>query len=279
MTTTRTERTFDGVGGVRIVYDVWTPDVAPRALVVLAHGFGEHARRYDHVTQRLGEAGLITYALDHRGHGRSGGKRVTVKNVGEFTADFDTLVSIASRENPGLKRIVLGHSMGGAIVFAYGVERPDNYDLMVLSAPAVAAQDMVPGVVSLAAKVLGVVTPGLPVQALDFNAISRDPEVVDAYNNDPLVYHGKVPAGIGRALLLVGETMQQRAPALTAPLLVVHGTDDRLVPLEGSRRLVKCVGSADVALKEYPELYHEVFNEPEQGKVFDDVVAWINLRL
>lgn len=279
MTTTRTERTFDGVGGVRIVYDVWTPDVAPRALVVLAHGFGEHARRYDHVTQRLGEAGLITYALDHRGHGRSGGKRVTVKNVGEFTADFDTLVSIASRENPGLKRIVLGHSMGGAIVFAYGVERPDNYDLMVLSAPAVAAQDMVPGVVSLAAKVLGVVTPGLPVQALDFNAISRDPEVVDAYNNDPLVYHGKVPAGIGRALLLVGETMQQRAPALTAPLLVVHGTDDRLVPLEGSRRLVKCVGSADVALKEYPELYHEVFNEPEQGKVLDDVVAWINRRL
>jgi alpha-beta hydrolase superfamily lysophospholipase len=279
MTTTRTERTFDGVGGVRIVYDVWTPDVAPRALVVLAHGFGEHARRYDHVTQRLGEAGLITYALDHRGHGRSGGKRVTVKNVGEFTADFDTLVSIASRENPGLKRIVLGHSMGGAIVFAYGVERPDNYDLMVLSAPAVAAQDMVPGVVSLAAKVLGVVTPGLPVQALDFNAISRDPEVVDAYNNDPLVYHGKVPAGIGRALLLVGETMQQRAPALTAPLLVVHGTDDRLIPLEGSRRLVKCVGSADVALKEYPELYHEVFNEPEQGKVLDDVVAWINLRL
>jgi alpha-beta hydrolase superfamily lysophospholipase len=279
MTTTRTERTFDGVGGVRIVYDVWTPDVAPRALVVLAHGFGEHARRYDHVTQRLGEAGLITYALDHRGHGRSGGKRVTVKNVGEFTADFDTLVSIASRENPGLKRIVLGHSMGGAIVFAYGVERPDNYDLMVLSAPAVAAQDMVPGVVSLAAKVLGVVTPGLPVQALDFNAISRDPEVVDAYNNDPLVYHGKVPAGIGRALLLVGETMQQRAPALTAPLLVVHGTDDRLVPLEGSRRLVKCVGSADVALKEYPGLYHEVFNEPEQGKVLDDVVAWINLRL
>jgi alpha-beta hydrolase superfamily lysophospholipase len=279
MTTTRTERTFDGVGGVRIVYDVWTPDVAPRALVVLAHGFGEHARRYDHVTQRLGEAGLITYALDHRGHGRSGGKRVTVKNVGEFTADFDTLVSIASRENPGLKRIVLGHSMGGAIVFAYGVERPDNYDLMVLSAPAVAAQDMVPGVVSLAAKVLGVVTPGLPVQALDFNAISRDPEVVDAYNNDPLVYHGKVPAGIGRALLLVGETMQQRAPALTAPLLVVHGTDDRLVPLEGSRRLVKCVGSADVALKEYPELYHEVFNEPEQCKVLDDMVAWINLRL
>jgi alpha-beta hydrolase superfamily lysophospholipase len=263
MTTTRTERNFDGVGGVPIVYDVWTPDVPPRAVVILAHGFGEHARRYDHVTQRLGRAGLITYALDHRGHGRSGGKRVMVRDVSEFTADFDTLVGVATRENPGLTRIVLGHSMGGAIVFAYGVERPDNYDLMVLSAPAVAAQDMVPRVVALAAKVLGVLTPGLPVEALDFNAISRDPEVVDAYNTDPLVYHGKVPAGLGRALLQVGETMPQRA----------------LVPIEGSRRLVDCVGSADVELKEYAGLFHEVFNEPEQDQVLDDVVSWLNLRL
>ncbi|KQH80066.1 MULTISPECIES: alpha/beta hydrolase [Mycobacterium] len=279
MTTTRTERNFDGVGGVPIVYDVWTPDVPPRAVVILAHGFGEHARRYDHVTQRLGQAGLITYALDHRGHGRSGGKRVMVRDVSEFTGDFDTLVGVATRENPGLTRIVLGHSMGGAIVFAYGVERPDNYDLMVLSAPAVAAQDMVPRVVALAAKVLGVLTPGLPVEALDFNAISRDPEVVHAYNTDPLVYHGKVPAGLGRALLQVGETMPQRAPALTTPLLVVHGTGDSLVPIEGSRRLVDCVGSADVELKEYAGLFHEVFNEPEQNQVLDDVVSWLNLRL
>ncbi|MDP7704466.1 alpha/beta hydrolase [Mycobacterium sp. TY815] len=279
MTTTRTERTFDGVGGVPIVYDVWTPDVPPRAVVILAHGFGEHARRYDHVTQRLGAAGLITYALDHRGHGRSGGKRVMVRDVSEFTGDFDTLVGVATRENPGLTRVVLGHSMGGAIVFAYGVERPDNYDLMVLSAPAVAAQDMVPRVVALAAKVLGVLTPGLPVEALDFNAISRDPEVVNAYNTDPLVYHGKVPAGLGRALLQVGETMPQRAPALTTPLLVVHGTGDALVPIEGSRRLVDCVGSADVELKEYAGLFHEVFNEPEQNQVLDDVVSWLNLRL
>ncbi|OBK25410.1 hydrolase [Mycobacterium asiaticum] len=279
MTSTRTERNFDGRGGVPIVYDVWTPDVAPRAVVVLAHGFGEHARRYDHVTQRLGAAGLITYALDHRGHGRSGGKRVLVRDVSEFTADFDTLVGIATRENPGLTRIVLGHSMGGAIVFAYGVERPDNYDLMILSAPAIAAQEMVPSVVALAAKVLGVVAPGLPVQALDFNAISRDPEVVSAYDKDPLVYHGKVPAGTGRALLQVGETMPQRAPALTAPLLVVHGTGDSLIPVEGSRRLVECVGSTDVELKEYPGLYHEVFNEPEQDQVLDDVVAWLDRHL
>ncbi len=276
---TRTERNFDGVGGVRIVYDVWAPETPPRAVVVLAHGLGEHARRYDHVAQRFSEAGLVTYALDHRGHGRSGGKRVLVRDISEFTADFDTLVGIAKRENPGLKCIVLGHSMGGGIVFAFGVERPDNYDLMVLSAPAVAAQDLVPGIVALAAKVLGTVVPGLPVQELDFNAISRDPEVVEAYNTDPLVYHGRVPAGIGRALLQVGATMPRRAPALTSPLLVVHGSDDRLIPPDGSRRLVEYVGSTDVELKEYTGLYHEVFNEPERNQVLDDVVSWITARV
>jgi alpha-beta hydrolase superfamily lysophospholipase len=278
-TTTRTERTFDGVGGVRIVYDVWTPDIAPRAVVVLSHGLGEYARRYDHVARRFGEAGLLTYALDHRGHGRSGGKRMLVRDISEYTGDFDILVGIASRENPGLRSIVLGHSMGGGIVFAYGVERPDNYDLMVLSAPAVAAQDLVSPLLAFAAKILGVLLPGLPAQELDVKAISRDPAVVAAYNADPLVYHGKVPAGVGRALLQVGETMEQRAPALTAPLLVVHGSEDRLIPVEGSRRLIGSVGSDDVELKVYPGLYHEVFNEPEQDQVLGDVVSWILNRL
>ncbi len=277
--TTRTERQFDGVGGVRIVYDVWTPEIPPRAVVVLSHGLGEYARRYDHVAQRFGADGLVTYALDHRGHGRSDGKRMLVRDISEYTGDFDTLVGIAKREHPGLKCIVLGHSMGGGIVFAYGVERPDNYDLMVLSGPAVAAQDQVNPLMAFAAKGLGVLLPGVPVQELDVDAISRDPEVVAAYKNDPLVYHGKVPFGVGRALLQVGETMPQRAPALHAPLLVVHGSDDRLIPVAGSRRLIGCVGSTDVELKVYPGLYHEVFNEPERDQVLDDVVSWINKRL
>jgi alpha-beta hydrolase superfamily lysophospholipase len=278
-TTTRTERNFDGVGGVRIVYDVWTPDTAPRAVVVLSHGLGEYARRYDHVAARFGEAGLVTYALDHRGHGRSGGKRMLVRDIAEYTADFDTLVGIATREHHGLKCIVLGHSMGGGIVFAYGVDRPDNYDLMVLSAPVVAAQDAVSPVLAFAAKALGALIPGVPAQELDVDAISRDPAVVAAYRADPLVYHGKIPFGVGRALLQVGETMPQRAPALTAPLLVVHGSEDRLVSVEGSRRLVDSVGSSDVELKVYPGLYHEVFNEPEQEQVLSDVVSWILNRV
>ncbi len=277
---TRTERTFEGVGGVRIVYDTWeVADQAPRGVVVLSHGFGEHAGRYHHVAQRFGQAGLVTYALDHRGHGRSGGKRVHVNNLAEYTDDFGTLVGIADREYPDLPKVVLGHSMGGGIVFAYASEHPADYDLVVLSGPAVAAQDDVKPLVAVVGKALGSVLPDVPVQQLDANAVSRDPEVVAAYNSDPLVWHGKVPAGVARALLLVGENMPQLARGITKPILVVHGSEDRLIPAKGSEKMVECLGSEDVHLKIYPGLYHEVFNEPERDRVLDDVVSWIEARL
>ncbi|MBI3691977.1 MAG: alpha/beta hydrolase, partial [Mycolicibacterium aromaticivorans] len=144
---------------------------------------------------------------------------------------------------------------------------------------AVAANVGVPPVKAFFGKAVGSLLPNLPVEELDANAVSRDPAVVAAYNADPLVWHGKVPAGIAKALLKVGETMPQRARGLTAPLLVVHGGADRLVPAAGSERLVECVGSADVNRKVYPELYHEVFNEPERDLVLDDVCAWIEARL
>ncbi|WP_123028662.1 alpha/beta hydrolase [Mycolicibacterium stellerae] len=280
MASSRSERSFDGVGGVRIVYDVWEPDDEdPRGVVVLCHGYAEHARRYDHVAKRFGESGFAVYALDQRGHGRSGGKRVFLRDISEYTDDFHTLVGIAAAEYPELKLVVLGHSMGGGVVFTYGVEHPDDYAAMVLSGPAVDAQDGVSPVMVFVAKALGKLLPGLPVEQLPTDAVSRDPDVVAAYNADPMVHHGKLPAGIARALIGVGETMPQRAPALTAPLLVVHGGQDKLIPVQGSRHLMECVGSQDATLKVYPELYHEVFNEPERAEVLDDVASWIEARV
>jgi alpha-beta hydrolase superfamily lysophospholipase len=280
MASVRSERHFNGVGGVRIVYDVWEPDDGDcRGVVVLCHGYAEHARRYDHVAKRFGESGLAVYALDLRGHGRSGGKRVFLRDISEYTDDFHTLVGIAAGEYPELKRVVLGHSMGGGVVFAYGVEHPDDYAAMVLSGPAVAAQDGVSPVMVAVAKTLGKILPGLPVEQLPADAVSRDPAVVAAYENDPLVHHGKLPAGIARALIDVGETMPLRAAALTAPLLVVHGEADKLIPVEGSRHLMERVGSEDAHLKVYPGLYHEVFNEPERAVVLDDVASWIEAKI
>jgi alpha-beta hydrolase superfamily lysophospholipase len=279
MASTRSERSFDGVGGIRIVYDVWTPDTPPRGAVVLSHGYAEHARRYDHVAQRFAEAGLVTYALDHRGHGRSGGKRVWLKRLSDYTDDFATLVSIAAADHADLNRIVLGHSMGGGIVFAYAAEHVGDYSAIVLSGPAVAAQLEAPLLLRIIGKTVGKFFPGAPAKKLPTDAISRDPEVVAKYNADPLVYHGWLPAGISRALLQVGENQPQLAAKLTAPLLIVHGEQDRLINVEGSRILAENAASADVALKVYPGLYHEVFNEPEKDRVLDDVAAWIEVHL
>ena len=150
---------------------------------------------------------------------------------------------------------------------------------MVLSGPAIAAHTGVSKAKAIVGKAIGSIFPSLPIEAIDADAVSRDPAVVAAYKADPLVYRGKVPAGIGKALLVVGEKMHVLAPGITAPLLVVHGEEDRLVSAEGSRRLVEHVGSRDVELKVYPELYHEVFNEPERDRVLDDVTEWIAARL
>ena len=279
MAINRSERTFTGARGTRIVYDVWEPPVDPRGVVVLAHGYGEHARRYDHVAQRFGAAGLVTYALDHRGHGRSEGKRVWLKQLSDFTDDFAALVNISVEDYPQLSRVVLGHSMGGAIVLAYGAEYPGEYTAMVLSGPAIAVQHGVSKPKAALGKLVGSLIPSLPIETIDVDAISRDPDVIAAYKADPLVHDGAVPAGIGKALLEVGENQPQLAARLKAPLLIVHGEDDRLSGADGSRRLAENAGSAEVALKIYPGLYHEVFNEPERERVLDDVTSWIETHL
>jgi alpha-beta hydrolase superfamily lysophospholipase len=204
---------------------------------------------------------------------------VWLKRLSDYTDDFATLVSIAAADHPDLKRIVLGHSMGGGVVFAYAAEHLGDYAAIVLSGPAVAAQREVAKIVAVIGKAIGRFFPGVPTQKLDVDAISRDPEVVAAYKSDPLVHIGAVPAGIARALLQIGENEPQLAAKLTAPLLIVHGEKDALINVEASRILAENAASSDVALKIYPGLYHEVFNEPEKDRVLDDVVSWIEVHL
>ena len=224
--------------------------------------------------------GSITYALDHRGHGRSGGKRVYLRDISEYTDDFHTLVGIAAAEHPELKRIVLGHSMGGGIVFAYGVEHPDDYAAMVLSGPAVDAQDAVSPVMVFVAKAARQDhCPACPSRSCPPTRCPVTPRWWPPTTPTRWCTTASCPQASPRALIGVGETMPQRAGALTAPLLVVHGEQDKLIPVDGSRHLVECVGSTDVHLKVYPELYHEVFNEPERAVVLDDVASWIEVKL
>lgn len=274
-----TESSFTGGNGTRIVYDVWSPDGDPTALLVLAHGLGEHARRYDHVAERLTDLGIVVYAPDHRGHGRSGGKRLHARTMAEFTDDLDTLFDIATSAHPGLPTFLLGHSMGGAIALAYALDHQDRLTALVLSGPALIVTSGTPKPVVELGKLIGRVLPGVPVQKLDSKAVSRDPAVVAAYDADPLVHHGLVPAGIARVLVLNEESVAQRLPDLRLPLLVLHGSADRLADPAGADLVADRAGSSDLTHKLYEGLFHEVFNEPEQDRVLGDLVDWLQPRL
>ncbi|WP_404315308.1 lysophospholipase [Prescottella equi] len=274
-----TESEFAGVHGTRIVYDVWRPDGPPTGILLLAHGLGEHARRYDHVVERLVGLGLVVYAPDHRGHGRSGGKRIELHDWSEFLDDLHRLSAVATAENPGLQRFLLGHSMGGAIALSYALDHQDELSGLILSAPAVDVVGGKPRVVIEIGKILGRFAPGIPVETLDAKSVSRDPAVVAAYESDPLVHHGKVKAGIARGMILAAESFPARLPSLTIPVLLLHGTEDRLADVSGSRMIAAHAGSKDLTLKTYDGLFHEVFNEPEQEKVLDDLVDWLRPRL
>ncbi|MFM1722712.1 lysophospholipase [Rhodococcus sp. PAM 2766] len=274
-----TESEFAGVHGTRIVYDVWRPDGPPTGILLLAHGLGEHARRYDHVIERLVGLGLVVYAPDHRGHGRSGGKRIELRDWSEFIDDLHQLSAVATAENPGLDRFLLGHSMGGAIALSYALDHQDELSGLILSAPAVDVVGGKPRVVVEVGKLLGRFAPGVPVETLDAKAVSRDPAVVAAYESDPLVHHGKVKAGIARGMIIAAESFPARLPSLTLPVLLLHGTEDHLADISGSRMIAAHAGSKDLTLKTYDGLFHEVFNEPEQDKVLDDLVDWLRPRL
>jgi alpha-beta hydrolase superfamily lysophospholipase len=276
--TTPVEKSFTGVGGTNIVYDLYEPEgAAPAGLILVVHGVAEHAGRYHHVADLLVGLGLRVAILDHRGHGRSGGKRLLVRDLSEFSADLETLRKLELVT--GAPTYLLGHSMGGCIALDYALDHQSSLTALILSAPAVLPGDDINPVLMRVAKVLGKVAPGLPGQKLSSASISRDPAVVAAYDADPLVFRGKLSAGIGGAMLRAMDSFPARLPSLTLPLLVLSGTEDKLVNPDGARLVDRLAGSTDKTLKMYDGLYHEVFNEPEKELVLGDVRDWLKAHL
>ncbi|WP_372733738.1 lysophospholipase [Nocardioides sp.] len=274
---TRTAHSFSGVGGTTIAYDVYEPDGEPKGLILIAHGLGEHRGRYHHVAERLVALGLRVAIPDHRGHGESGGPRCDTRDVAEFTADLESLRKLT--EIAGAPTYLLGHSMGGLIALDYALDHQDKLKALMLSGPLVLpGEDQPPWLVAIA-KVLGKVVPTLGTLALDPNSVSRDPKVVADYIADPLNFHGKVKAGTGAALLRKVQSFPERLPSLMLPVLVMHGEKDKLTNPEGSKLVNALAGSSDKTLSIQPGLFHEIFNEPEQDRVLDELTAWLEKRL
>lgn len=272
----RTEGTLTAFDGLTLHRQSWRPDGDPRGVVMLIHGLGEHAGRYEHVAAALVEAGYAVHAIDHRGHGRSEGKRTFVKSYDEYLRDLGSFRRAVEDEEPGLPLVVLGHSMGGNLAVGHVLGNQDGLAGMALSGPALdAGDDFSP----VQVKILGViakVAPGFRPQGLDADAISRDPAVVEAYRDDPLVYTGKISAGVGSALLGAMESFPPRYPDLTLPVLLLHGTEDRLASISGSKALEAGATNADVTAHYYDGLFHEVFNEPEREQVIGDLIRWLD---
>jgi alpha-beta hydrolase superfamily lysophospholipase len=272
------EGSLTGVGGVRIYWQEWLPDTAPRAVVVIAHGAGEHSSRYAHVAARLVDDGHAVYALDHRGHGRSGGPRALIDRMDNAVADLDTLIVRAKDENPGLDVFLLGHSMGGTLSLRYAMRHQDRLAGMILSGPFASLEGAPPPIRALG-RVLSAVAPRLPLIRVDPTLISSDPEVVKAYVDDPLVYHGKLPARTVGELAAAVDSFPNGVGVITLPTMILYGTADALCPPAGSGMLHERIGSSDKTIKGYDGLFHEILNEPEQGQVLDDIVKWLDARV
>lgn len=277
-----TQGNFEGRAGIRIHWQKWAP-AESKAAVVIVHGLGEHGGRYEHVARALVEQGCAVYAVDHRGHGKSGGPRAYVDKFAHAVEDIDTLVDIAVDERRSRSKsrplFLLGHSMGGALALSYTLKYGQRLSGLVLSGPAVAL-DGAPPLIRPVSKLLSFLAPRAGAFLIDPNLVSRDAEMVAAYERDPLNAHGKVPMRTLAEIVKFVEWLPAVLPMIQLPLLVMHGGEDRLAGVSGSRMVVERVASRDKTLKVYDGLYHEIFNElpADRQRVIDDMTAWITSR-
>lgn len=265
--------------GARLFAQAWLPKATPRAIIVLAHGYAEHIGRYDHVAKTFTDAGLGVYALDHWGHGRSDGERGFVPHFSVFLDGMTALLATVQQQHAKLPLILLGHSMGGLIAAHHLLQHQSAYCAAILSGPAVQPGTPPSAATQFIGRLLSAIAPRMGLISLEAEAVSRDVQVVADYLADPLVYHGKMSARLASEMLRSMIEIQAKAQQIQCPLLVVHGSLDRLAAPRGGAALVQAVQSKDKEFRDLKGLFHEVFNEPEREAVLAGVLNWINTRI
>ena len=279
---------YQTVDGLSLFGQEWTSVHSIKGVVCLVHGLGEHSSRYTHVAQALTEAGYNLLAIDLRGHGRSGGKRGHAPSFEAYMQDIDYLVEDARRRYPGQPLFIYGHSLGGLLALNYILRRQPALAGVIVSAPGIRSLLLTQKVKVTLVRSLGVILPTLSLPTgLDATLLSHDPQVVHAYQHDPLV-HGVTTLAMARANIEAIPWMLKHAREMRAPLLVMHGSADCLVYPEGSRELVGLVSGsvpvgasrpADVTLKIWDGAYHEIHNEPDKAQVLAYLINWLNAHL
>jgi acylglycerol lipase len=272
---THIDGNFRGVRNANIYYRAWLPEGTAKAVLVVVHGLGEHCGRYMNVVNQFVPLGYAVYGLDHIGHGKSEGTREFVERFEDYTDTLAIYCNMVKGWQTGKPIFLLGHSMGGLIASQYLIDHQADFKGAVISAPAIKVSDSISRATITMGKILSVLAPKAGVLALNVNNVSRDPEVVIAYVNDPLVFHGKTPARLAAELLKAMRRVTAEADRMTLPFIVVQGGGDKIVDPAGAQMLYDKAGSKDKTIKVYEGLYHEVFNEPERARVLKDVETWL----
>ncbi len=270
---------LQGVRNAKIYYQAWLPEAACKAVLLVVHGLAEHSGRYMNVVNHFVPLDFAVYGIDHLGHGKSEGARVYVERFTDYTDTLKIYFDMVRAWHPDKPIFLVGHSLGGLIGAMYLLEHQNELAGAVLSGPLVKmAGDISPMVVFMG-KLFSVLAPKAGLTALVAEGISRDPAVVQAYVNDPLVYTGKITARLAGELVAATQRITAEAAKITLPLLIVQGSEDKLVDPAGAKLLYDAVGATDKTLKVYEGFYHEVFNEPDRAQVLGDVESWLAAHL
>ena len=209
----------------------------------------------------------------------SEGRRGYVERFSDYLDDLKTFFNLVKGEQGDKKIFVVGHSMGGTIATAYAIRHQRELDGLLLSGASLKLGSSMSSALVPLARILSIIMPTLGITTLDASAISQDRAVVDAYVNDPLVYRGKITCRFAAEMIKTLSKLPSQMEEIDLPILVMHGTADRLGDPEGSRLLYDRVSSKDKTLKLYEGFYHEIFNEPGHKQVLADAEAWIAARI
>ena len=266
------ELSLSAADGTPLYVADWPVGSAAGEGIVLMHGLGEHSGRYAHVARYFNDCGYSVRAYDHRGHGRSGGARGDAPDAETLIQDAKLVIDAFAR-NLSAPPLLLGHSMGGLFAACYATRALSPLGGLILSAPALSIR--LSGAQKLLLRVLGAIAPGYGIpNGLESPYLSHRQEVIDAYDSDPLV-HPKISARLLRAMLDAIDFTQANAAALSVQTLLLVAGDDRLVDAAGSAAYFGKLAPGAGTMHTYPGYYHELFNEVEAGRVFDDIRAWL----
>ena len=261
--------------GLKLHWQGWDPEGSARATLALIHGLGEHAGRYWHVAEHLTAHGISLHTIDLRGHGRSEGPRGHTPNLQQWMDDNRQLVE----RTPGsLPRFLYGHSLGGVLALAYGLHLPEQLAGVIATGPSLRRKFEVPAIKTMLGKLLSNLWPAFTQHSgLDPQDISRDPDVVQAYIDDPLV-HDWATARLYIDATFAGEDALAQASNFTLPVLIIAGEEDRIIEPSACEEFHRSAGSTDKTLRIWQHLHHEVHNEPEKVQVLDEMAGWILTR-